>query len=165
MRKSAFIAAALTATAALASAPAHAQLFPAGTGLPPPGTEETAVLVPINAVFAAFAAGDAKALLEQVYRDGRVSAPGKGEGGGVRQQSWLEFAERIKPGGEFQESISDPAVEIDGDIAMVWARFVVRSQGKVANCGFDHFDLIRENGKWRIMNLTFSSNLASCASR
>ena len=122
-------------------------------------------MAPINAVFAAFAAGDGAAMLDHVYRDGRVSAPGKADGGGVRQQSWLEFSQRIKPGGEFQESITDPAIEIDGDVAMVWARFVVRSQGKVANCGFDHFDLVRENGKWRIMNLTFSSNLASCASR
>ena len=103
--------------------------------------------------------------MEHVYPDGRVSAPGKGESGGLRQQSWLQFAQRIKPGGEFQESITDPAIEIDGDVAMVWARFVVRSRSKVVNCGFNHFDLVRENGKWRIMNLTFSSNLTSCAAR
>ena len=161
MSKRTIIAAALALM--LTSAPAIAQLFPPGTALPPPGTEEAAVLAPINAVFAAFATGDAKMMLEHVFPDGRVSAPGKGESGGVRQQSWTQFAQQIKPGSEFQESISDPAIEIDGDIAMVWARFVVRSQGRVANCGYDHFDLVRENGKWRIMNLTFSSNLTSCA--
>ena len=168
MSKYAVIVAALALT--LTSAPAFAQLFPAGTALPPPGTalpppgtEEAAVLAPISAVFAAFAAGDAQAMMEHVFPDGRVSAPGKGENGTVRQQSWTQFAQQIKPGSEFQESISDPAIEIDGDIAMVWARFVVRSQGHVVNCGFDHFDLVRENGKWRIMNLTFSSNLTSCA--
>jgi hypothetical protein len=45
---------------------------------------------------------------------------------------------------------------------MVWAPFVVRINGKVANCGFDHFDLVRENGRWRIMNLTFSSQTTGC---
>lgn len=140
----AFIVALLNACAVLSGAPAHAQLFPAGTAIPPPGTEEAAVLAPINAVFAAFAAGDAEAMLKHVYPDGRVSAPGLGDGGTVREQSWAQFAERIKPGGEFQESITDPAIEIDGDVAMVWARFVVRKQGRVANCGFDHFDLVRE---------------------
>lgn len=154
---------ALAASVALGGSAASAQLFPAGTAIPPPGSDETAVLAPINAVFAAFAVGDAEAMLKHVYPEGRVSAPGLGEGGTLRQQSWAQFAERVKPGGEFQESITDPAIEIDGDVAMVWARFVVRKQGRITNCGFDHFDLIRENGRWRIMNVTFSSNLTNCA--
>lgn len=163
MRRLAFIAAILAASAVLGGSAANAQLFPTGTAIPPPGSDDAGVLAPINAVFAAFAAGDAQAMLRQVYPEGRVTAPGLGEGGTVRQQSWAQFAERVKPGAEFQESITDPAIEINGDVAMVWARFVVRKQGRVANCGFDHFDLVRENGKWRIMNLTFSSNLSSCA--
>ena len=32
----------------------------------------------------------------------------------------------MTPGSRFQERISDPAIEIDGDVAMVWAPFVVR---------------------------------------
>jgi hypothetical protein len=83
-------------------------------------------------------------------------------GRGLRQQSWAEFAQRIKPDAAFQETISDPAIEIDGDAAMVWAPFVVRVGGKVSNCGIDHFDLVRENGAWRVMNLTFSSRVTGC---
>jgi hypothetical protein len=30
------------------------------------------------------------------------------------------------------------------------------------NCGFDHFDLVREAGAWKVMNLTFSSRLTGC---
>jgi hypothetical protein len=26
----------------------------------------------------------------------------------------------------------------------------------------DHFDLVRENGAWKIMNLTFSSRMMGC---
>ena len=63
----------------------------------------------------------------------------------------------MKPGQGFQERISDPAIEIDGDVAMVWAPFVVRVDGKVSNCGYDLFDLVRDNGTWKIMNVTFSS--------
>ena len=40
--------------------------------------------------------------------------------------------------------------------------FVVRVNGKVSNCGVDHFDLVRENGTWKVMNLTFSSRLTGC---
>jgi hypothetical protein len=62
----------------------------------------------------------------------------------------------------FQETISDPAIEVDGDAAMIWAPFVVRVGGKVYNCGIDHFDLVRENGAWKTMNLTFSSRITGC---
>lgn len=123
-----------------------------------------AVLVPVNALFAAFEAGDAASVLRHVYADGRVTASGmRGDGASnLRQQNWTQFAERIKPDSAFQERIADPAIHIDGDIAMVWAPFVVRVAGKVSNCGIDHFDLVRDNGVWKVMNLTFSSRTTSC---
>jgi hypothetical protein len=137
--------------------------LPPAQALPPPATEEQAVLAPINALFAAFEAGDPTGVFRVVYPDGRVTAVGALRSGtGVRQESWTQFAARLKPGEGFQERISDPAIEIDGDVAMVWAPFVVRAGGKVANCGVDHFDLIRENGTWKVMNISFSSRRTGC---
>jgi Putative lumazine-binding len=146
----------LAALAFLAAAPALAQS--AGEA------DRAAVLAPVNALFAAFEAGDAAAMLRQVYPDGRVTASGlRGDGASnLRQLSWTQFAERIRPESAFQERISDPTIRIDGDIAMVWAPFVVRVAGRVSNCGFDHFDLVRENGAWKVMNLTFSSRTDGC---
>ncbi len=136
--------------------PAAAQ--PAGA------VDSAAVLVPVNALFAAFEAGDAEAMLRQVYADGRVTASGLRADGAanLRQLSWTQFAERIRPERAFQERISDPRIAIDGDIAMVWAPFVVRVGGRVSNCGVDHFDLVREGGAWKVMNLTFSSRTTGC---
>ena len=138
--------------------------LPPANPLPYEDADAAAVMAPINAVFAAFEAGDASAMLRHVYVDGRVTAVGPRADGaqGVRQMSWTQFAERIKPDATFQERISDPAIDIDGDIAMVWAPFVVRVGGKVSNCGFDHFDLVRETGTWKIMNVTFSSRTTGC---
>ena len=131
--------------------------------LPPPAAEEQAVLAPINALFAAFEAGDSAATLRVVYPDGWVTAVGTLRSGtGLRQESWTQFAARLKPGEGFSESIFDPAIEIDGDIAMVWAPFVVRVDGKVSNCGVDHFDLVRANGAWKVMNISFSSRTTGC---
>jgi subtilisin family serine protease len=145
---------------------AAAQSLPSATALPPPENDTAAVLAPINSLFAAFEAGDAPAMLRQVYPEGRVTATGtRASGSGLRQQNWMQFAERLKPGGGFQESISDPAIEIDGDVAMVWAPFVVRVGGMVSNCGYDLFDLVRDNGTWKIMNLTFSSRTTDCPSQ
>ena len=72
------------------------------------------------------------------------------------------FAERITRQQAFQERIANPIVLVDEGIALVWAPFVVRVGGKLSNCGIDHFDLVRENGVWRVMNLTFSSRTTGC---
>ena len=137
--------------------------LPPAQPIPPPDFETANVLAPIQQLFAAFAAGDSAAVLRLTFPEGRVTATGeRASGNGLRQMSWTEFAERIKPDARFQESISDPAVEVDGDIAMVWAPFVVRVNGKVAKCGFDHFDLVRDQGAWKVMNLSFSSRTTGC---
>ena len=103
-------------------------------------------------------------MLRLVYPDGRVTATGtRGDGASnMRAQSWTMFAERVVPQRAFQERIANPTVHVDDDIALVWAPFVVRVGGKVSNCGIDHFDLVRENGDWKVMNLTFSSRTTGC---
>ena len=137
--------------------------LPPAQPLPSPDFETANMLAPIQQLLATFAAGDSAAMLRLVYPDGRVTATGmRASGGGLRQQSWTEFARRVTPDGRFTETISDPAIEVDGDIAMVWAPFVVRVGGKVTNCGTDHFDLVRDNGIWKVMNLTFSSRTTGC---
>ena len=137
--------------------------LPPARALPPPVGDEQSVLSTVTALLASFDKGDSAAMLRWVYPDGRVTATGtRASGSGLRQQSWAEFAQRIRPDATFQESISDPAIEIDGDAAMVWAPFVVRVGGKVMNCGVDHFDLVRDNGAWKVMNLTFSSRISGC---
>ena len=144
-------------------AAAAAQGLPPAKALPPPESDAAAVLAPINSVFAAFERGDAAAMLRYVYPAGRVTGTGtRANSSGLRQQSWTEFSQRLQPGAGFQERISDPAIEIDGDVAMVWAPFVVRVGGKVSNCGYDLFDLVRDNCTWKIMNVTFSSRTTDC---
>ncbi|HEY6048494.1 MAG TPA: nuclear transport factor 2 family protein [Sphingomicrobium sp.] len=152
----------LFAYLALAAAPPEDRLPPA-QALPPPTGEEQSVLSTVNALLATLSTGDSRAMLRWVYPDGRVTATGtRANSSGLRQESWAQFAQRITPSAAFQETISDPAIEIDGDAALVWAPFVVRVNGKVANCGFDHFDLVRDQGTWKVMNLTFSSRVEGC---
>src|SRR5919112_2064277 len=96
---------------ALAAQPASNTLPPAQALPPPTAGEEQAVLASVQSLLASFSAGDSAAMLRWVYPDGRVTATGtRSSGSGLRQQSWAEFAQRIKPDAAFQESISDPAV-------------------------------------------------------
>jgi hypothetical protein len=45
---------------------------------------------------------------------------------------------------------------------MVWTAFTIQRGEKIVSCGYDHFDLVREQGVWKIMNLSFSSRTSGC---
>lgn len=136
-----------------------------GTGLPPATTEEAAAMAPVNALLAALAARDAQAILAQVRPDGGATVAEERPDGSrtVRHLSWAQFAAAIKPGPErYQERLTDPAIEIDGDIALVWSPYVFSVDGKVHHCGVDHFDLVRDGSAWKIQNVTWSQRTTAC---
>lgn len=141
------------------AAPAHAY--------PDPWDDNVTVIERVRALFAAFETGDVAAMLRHVYPDGRVTAlERRGDGASnVRQLSWAQFAERVPPGRALLERTTDPMIMVAGDFAIVWISFEVRVAGRIVNCGLDHFDLVRENGAWKIMNLTFSSQTTGCSAQ
>ena len=138
--------------------------LPPADPIPAPSVAEAAVLAPVNEAFRALGAQDATALLRIVYPDGRVTAVGTLASGfsGIRSSSWTEYAARMKPGNGFRERIANPAIEIDGDVALLWAPFTIEQNGKIVSCGYDHFDLVRQNNAWKILNITFSSRTTNC---
>jgi len=152
----------------LAALALQSDRLPPANPLPPPGGEEAAVLAPINAMFAGLLARDPAAILAQVRPDGSATVAEERADGTrtVRRLGWQQFAAGIKPGPErLEERIYSPAVEIDGDVAMVWAAYDFRIDGKLSHCGYDHFDLVRESGRWRILNVTWSSRTIGCDTR
>ncbi|WP_240320667.1 nuclear transport factor 2 family protein [Sphingomonas crusticola] len=122
-------------------------------------------MAPIKAMFAGLAARDGAAILAQTRTEGGATVANEKPDGSrsIRHLTWAEFAGGIKPGPErYEERISDPAIEIDGDIAMVWAPFTFLIDGKVHHCGVNHFDLVREQGAWKVLNVTWSSRTTGC---
>ena len=74
-----------------------------------------------------------------------------------------DFAAQIHPGPErYEERLGTPAIEIDGDIAMVWAPYTFLIDGKRHHCGVDHFGLAREGGAWKIASLSWSARASGC---
>jgi hypothetical protein len=139
--------------------------LPAWTPVPMQGTAEGAVMTPIKAMFAGLAARDGAAILAQTRAEGGATVANEKADGSrsIRHMTWAEFAGGIKPGPEkYEERISDPAIEIDGDIAMVWAPFTFLVDGKAHHCGVNHFDLVREQGAWKVLNVTWSSRTTGC---
>ena len=138
--------------------------LPKGTALPPPGTDEAQVMVPVGALLAAIGARDVAAIGLTLRPDATLTTVAEqGSTSTITHKSRDEFLARFARGTErFEERLSDPAIEIDGNIAMVWGRYTFLIDGKVHHCGYDHFDLVRDSGGWKIQNLTWSSRTTGC---
>ncbi len=135
-----------------------------GTGLPPPGTDEAQVMAPVNAILHAIDTSDGAAVLAHSRPEGGLTAAfDQGGKRVVRRLSWADFAAGLKPGGDhYVETLYDPAIDSDGDVAYVWARFTVTKNGTVDHCGYDLFDVVRENGSWKVLNVTWSQRNTGC---
>jgi ketosteroid isomerase-like protein len=139
--------------------------LPKGTALALDTSAEQTVLVVVDRLFQALTARDGAAILAEGRPEASTTVATERPDGTrtIRHQSWAEFAAAIKPGPErYEEYMRNPAVEIDGDIAMVWGRYDFKIDGKLHHCGVDHFGLIRENGAWKINSITWSSRTTGC---
>ena len=131
----------------------------------PASSEAQAVLVPVNAVFAALAAKDGALITSHLDPEARMTAVAARSEGiqAVVRISGAEFAAGLQPGGPaLEEVMPDPIVAIDGDVAMVWGRYVFRIDGAISHCGSNHFDMIRRDGVWTIAGITWNQRTTGC---
>ncbi|HEX8555180.1 MAG TPA: nuclear transport factor 2 family protein [Sphingomonas sp.] len=130
--------------------------------------DEAAVLKVIDAMFTALATKNAAGIKATTWPEGRATGTFVTDAGVHRASTsdWATFAERIAaiPGSPAERNI-DPHVHVDGDIAMVWTPYVFELDGKVAHCGTNHFDLIRRDGEWRVLNVTWTQRKTGCPAR
>ncbi|MCC2980137.1 nuclear transport factor 2 family protein [Sphingomonas sp. IC4-52] len=141
--------------------------LPKGTALPPSASEEGQVIAPVQRLFDALAANDPAAILAEVRPDGRATAVVEKADGttAVTTSDWPAFAAKLgKPGPKLAETFTGmPAIEIDGNIAMVWGSYTFTVDGKPSHCGTNHVDLVRDGGRWRINNITWTQRTTGCA--
>lgn len=131
----------------------------------PASPETEAVLAPVAAVFAALAAKDGALIAPHLDPEARMTAVVARPDGTqvIRRMSGAEFAGGLQPGGPaLEEVMPDPIVAIDGDVAMVWGRYVFRVDGAISHCGSNHFDMIRRDGAWTIAGITWNQRTTGC---
>lgn len=139
--------------------------LPRAQPLPPPDADTAAVLAPIDRMFAALTAKDAAAIQAQTLAEGRATAVLTLPDGtrAVRTRNWTDFAAGLKDGpNRLEERLINPAVEIDGDIAMVWSPYVFLTDGRVSHCGTNHFDMVRGSAGWKVLNVTWTQRQTGC---
>jgi hypothetical protein len=125
--------------------------------------DDANVMAPVNAMLAGLAAQDAAAIRAQVLPDGGATMVSDDASGTIRHLSWDAFLAGIKPGSDsYEERLTDPAIESDGKVALVWSSYVFYLNGKPDHCGTDHFDLVHTSAGWKVANVTWSQRSSGC---
>ena len=136
---------------------AHAQTDPEGV----------AIMKPITALFTGMNLGDSamvhSAFATQVTM-ATVSTDKDGKVNVKRENSLANFLKAVgTPHPEpWSEPIWDVRIEQDGPLAQVWAHYAFYLGNKFSHCGVDAFQLVKENGAWKIFHLTDTRQREGC---
>ncbi|MDX6696442.1 MAG: hypothetical protein QOF02_4045 [Blastocatellia bacterium] len=112
----------------------------------------------VNKLFEAMRAKDAAAIRALFTPEGQLVAidkPRTGEGLSTTRVFTADaFAKAIAEAKapEFIEKMSEPKVEIFGDMALVYGRYTFHVGDKFSHCGTNSFHLVRTIDGWKIAN-------------
>lgn len=157
---------AVVLTAPLSARASNSDKLPPANPIPfAPSPTEADVMAPVRTLLTALERNDAAAVQSVSHPYGGVTVAFESADGkrAIRHLSWAAFAAGLTASPDrFEERLGTPAIEIDGDIALVWVSYTSRANGKIDHCGVDHFDVVRDNGAWKILNLTWSQRTTGC---
>ena len=86
-------------------------------------------------------------------------APG-GEAQVRTVEEWLRMMGQSRE--VLEERIQGARVEIDGDLATLWAPYDFYRDGRFSHCGTDAFQFVRQNGAWKLIAVTFTRRTTQC---
>jgi|HubBroStandDraft_5_1064220.scaffolds.fasta_scaffold112124_2 hypothetical protein len=119
--------------------------------LRPARPDDRAIFAPINLLFDGMAKRNPSAIEASAIPGATFVSM---QYGTLEQMTFEQFAQRVGAGTtHIEERIHDPLVRVDNDLAMVWAPFEFRIDGKLDHCGTDLFSLVHNDGKWLIGSL------------
>lgn len=121
--------------------------------------EEAAIRAQVDRIFAAMKAGDAAALEAVVYPDGVLTVVGPD---GVRRVPFRDWMSRVAGRPGVEERIWDAKILRRGDMAVVWAPFDLKIDGKLSHCGFDSIDLVKAQGTWKVAAFMYTHEPNAC---
>jgi hypothetical protein len=131
------------------------------------GAERRAILSTVQSFFDALAARDQAAIMALVVPEGRITSHRVRDGRTVVQTGgWADWAAGLAGVNEpLEERMYAPQVRIRGSLATVWTEYSFRRNGAFSHCGIDLFDLAKIDGRWRILNISYTVETEGCRRR
>ena len=161
-------AVATIAVLALAATPASAQsaAAPASSAS---SADRQQVLATIESFLRGLRTKDTTLMAQQMDSLTRLTLlrPLPNGGSRVVVMSGMEFIRNVSRPDQpaIDEPIRNPVVQVDGDLATVWAEYQVIIEGRVSHCGHDAFHLARLGGQWKILNVSDTFRRTGCGDR
>lgn len=128
-------------------------------------SDSKAALAVVNQLFAEMAAANPAGILAVHTPTSDLVALFKQKDGKSRVQSIngeafsKMFADKTKV---MKEEMYGPKVEVSGDWAMVWGRYVFYAGDKLSHCGINQFNLVRTEAGWKIANGASTIDPGAC---
>lgn len=128
--------------------------------------ETLAIMKPITALFTGMNLGDSAMVHKAFTADATMASISNKDGKVVvrREDSLAGFLKAVgSPHKEpWSEPIWDARVEVDGDFAQVWTPYAFYVGKNFSHCGVDAFQLIKQNGAWKIFYLADTRRKEGC---
>jgi hypothetical protein len=123
-----------------------------------PDEEVAAVIKAVRAFIAADSIRDEKAMRDLVHPGGMTTGALCGAVPDNVQKPMVDYiAESAEQPDTQSETLSDPEVRIDANLATVWGRYVYRtSDQEDPTEGYSSYQLIRTEEGWKILNYSWS---------
>ncbi len=97
---------------------------------------------------------DASTLVQNFAADGRVT---------LRRGAVKDMIDHLPGGPAMSEGVWKPTVLIRGPMAVVWAPYEFKLEGKSHHCGIDLFEFMQVDGAWKIADIKWTSEPRACA--
>ena len=132
-----------------------------------PADDKRAVVAAVQEFFDALAAKDEARLMAGVVPEGTITASRTVDGKPrLRTQSWAEWAKSVAgANGALLERMYSPKVRVRGPIASLWAEYDFWRDGKFSHCGVDVVDLVKVDGRWKLLNVAYTFETEGCPKR
>jgi len=129
--------------------------------------DSKAALEVVNRLFAEMAAANAPGILATGTADNQLVAVRKMKDGKTRIDviNGEQFTKFFTKPGAIEERMYDPKVEVSGDWAMVWGRYVFFVGDKISHCGINQFNLVRTESGWKIANGASTIDPGDCTEK
>lgn len=130
---------------------------------PPTTDEDKAVVAVVQAFFDGLASADSAAMRATMLPDSRFTALRKAPDGAIKANRVMfedSFGKRIEPG--MEERMWSPQVMRRGALATLTAPYEFKKGGVTTHCGVDVFTLVKQDGGWRIADLSWTVEPDAC---
>lgn len=131
--------------------------------LPEPDDEaeaRRAVIDATEALFAAMQEKDTTTLRRLIHPRAQIVAVSDDAVGVRTLDEWIPGLTRSPDA--LVERMWNPRVEIDGNLATLWAPYDFHLGERFSHCGYDAFQFVREGGAWKMIAITFTRRTTGC---